>query len=117
MLNRHLWAIPYLLASGAACSETAQTSATVSAAAPKQDSAAENFVPGPVVSGLPFSQGRSFTSLDEYLAFLKARGTYDIPWYRQVRPGVYELVSRRRPADGPKVFTREELARKFGFPG
>ena len=71
--------------------------------------------PSAAVSGLPFSQGRSFTSLDDYLAFLKTRGAYDVPWYREVRPGIYELVSRRGPGAQPQRFTREELARKFGF--
>lgn len=67
------------------------------------------------VSGLPFSQGRSFTSLDEYLAFLRKRGAYDVPWYREIQPGVYELVSRRGPGAQPQIFAREELERKFGF--
>lgn len=71
----------------------------------------------PAIAGLPFAQGRSFASLDDYLAFLKARGTHDVPWYREVRPGVYELVTRRRPGTPPQIFTREQLAQKFGFPG
>ena len=117
MLYRHLWAIPYLLASGTACSETAQSGPAMVSPQARQAAAGQAGAPGEAVSGLPFSQGRSFTSLDQYLAFLKTRGTYDIPWYRQVRPGVYELVSRRRPAAGQQLFTREELAKKFGFPG
>jgi hypothetical protein len=36
-------------------------------------------------------------------------------WYREIRPGVYELVTTMRPAPPPKTFTREELMRKFGF--
>lgn len=67
------------------------------------------------VEGLPFSQGRSFSSLDEYLAFLKKRGAYDVPWYREVRPGVYELVSRRGPGAQRQIFTRQQLLEKFGF--
>lgn len=67
------------------------------------------------VEGLPFSQGRSFTSLDEYLAFRRSRGAYDVPWYREIRPGVYELVARLGPGAQPQTFTREELERKFGF--
>ena len=69
----------------------------------------------PALANLPFSQGRSFASLDEYLAFLETRGAYDVPWYREIRPGVYELVSRRGPGAEPKIYTRDELARKFGF--
>ena len=67
------------------------------------------------VPDLPFSQGRSFASLDEYLAFLRERGRYDVPWYREIRPGVYELVSRRGPGAEPRHFTRDELERRFGF--
>lgn len=71
--------------------------------------------PGTPVAGLPFSQGQSFASLDDYLAFLKTRGAYDVPWYREVRPGVFELVTRRPPGAQPQTFTREQLAEKFGF--
>ena len=67
------------------------------------------------VANLPFAQGRVFTSLDEYLAFRKSRGPTDVPWYREVRSGVYELITRRPPGAAPKIYTRAELARKFGF--
>lgn len=67
------------------------------------------------VAGLPFAQGRTFTSLDDYLEYRKSRGPSDVPWYRQVKPGTYELVSRRGPGAERKLYTREELARKFGF--
>ena len=66
-----------------------------------------------------------FGSLDEYLAFLeRTNPPIDKPWYREVRPGVYELVAggnlRILGADGEeqptaRIFTREELERKFGF--
>jgi hypothetical protein len=67
---------------------------------------------------LPINQ--RFHSLDDYLAFLeKTQAPIDKPWYRQVRPGVYELQTGNfRPlgAEVPKrTFTREELERKFGF--
>lgn len=71
--------------------------------------------PTEAVSDLPFSQGRSFTSLDEYLEFRKSRGAYDVPWYREIKPRLYELVSRRRPGAEPQTYGRQELARKFGF--
>lgn len=64
---------------------------------------------------LPFAQGRSFASLDEYLDFRRARGATDIPWYREVSPGVYELVARRGPGAAKQTFTRAELLAKFGF--
>jgi hypothetical protein len=67
------------------------------------------------VAGLPFAQGRTFTSLDDYLEFRRSRGTSDVPWYREIKPGTYELISRRGPGAERKFYTREELARKFGF--
>jgi hypothetical protein len=64
-----------------------------------------------------------FADLDAYLAFLEKRSHLDGAWYRQVEPGVYELQggNLRRPRVGSegeaarRRFTREELARKFGF--
>lgn len=60
-----------------------------------------------------------FPNLDAYLAYLERRSRMDGPWYRQVRPGVYELqTGNLRLADGEsrkRVFTREELEKKFGF--
>jgi hypothetical protein len=67
---------------------------------------------------LPINQ--RFHSLDDYLAFLeKTQAPIDKPWYRQIRPGVYELQTgdfRPLGAEAPKrTFTREELEKKFGF--
>jgi hypothetical protein len=71
---------------------------------------------GEGVSGLPSSFGRSFATLDEYLAHLEQyAGPVDQPWYREVGPGVYELVTTMRPAPEPQTFTREQLMRQFGF--
>lgn len=68
------------------------------------------------VKGLPSSFGKTFGSLDEYLEHLRNyAGPIDQPWYRQVRPGVYELVTSMRPAPPTKTFTREQLIREFGF--
>ena len=67
------------------------------------------------VANLPFAQGRAFASLDDYLAFREKRGASDVPWYREIEPGLYELVSRRAPGAQPKTYTRAELARMFGF--
>ena len=71
--------------------------------------------PGKPVSGLPYSEGRAFHSLDEYLAFLRKAGEYDTPWYRKVGPNKYELAGRRFPGTQPTYVTREELMHKFGF--
>lgn len=68
------------------------------------------------VRGLPSSFGKSFATLDEYLEHLRNyAGPIDLPWYRQVRPGIYELVTSMRPSPAPKTFTRDELMREFGF--
>lgn len=68
------------------------------------------------VRGLPSSFGKSFATLDEYLEHLRNyAGPIDLPWYRQVRPGVYEMVTSMRPAPTPKTYTRDELIREFGF--
>ena len=61
-----------------------------------------------------------FRNLDEYLAYLqKMDAPLDKPWYREVRPGIYQLQTGNfRPLGGTepnREFTREELERKFGF--
>jgi hypothetical protein len=60
-----------------------------------------------------------FPNLDAYLAHLEKGARMDGAWYRQVRPGVYELqTGNLRLPDGGKrqrIFTREELEKKFGF--
>ena len=66
------------------------------------------------VADLPYARGRTFSTLDEYLAHLETLGTIDLPWWREIRPGVYERVTSVR--DAPReVATREELMRRFGF--
>ena len=65
---------------------------------------------------LPFGQGLSFATLDDYLAHLQRRGAYDVPWYREVGPGLYERVGGRRgPGQAAERYTRDELERKYGF--
>ena len=117
MPKLHYLAIPLFLASSSGCSETAQPGTAQAVPQSKEADVAVVSPDGQPVSGLPFSKGRSFTSLDQYLAFLETRGAYDVPWYREVRPGVYEPVTRRPPGTPRQVFTRDELARKFGFSG
>jgi len=60
-----------------------------------------------------------FIDLDAYLGYLEKRSHMDGPWYREVRPGVYELqTGNLRLPDGggrKRIFTREELEKKFGF--
>lgn len=68
---------------------------------------------------LPINQ--RFQSLDEYLAWLQQYGApADHAWYKELRPGVYELQTGNfRPLEGEgqpqRTFTREELEKKFGF--
>jgi hypothetical protein len=68
-------------------------------------------------AGLPFSQGRDFATLDAYLAHLERRGATGVPWYREVAPGVYELVSGRGRRPEAARVTRAELMQRFGFGG
>jgi hypothetical protein len=68
--------------------------------------------PGP----LPYAQGRSFATLDAYLAHLRDHaGPIGQPWYREIRRGVYERVTTRQPRGAPETFTRAELMRRYGF--
>ena len=67
------------------------------------------------VANLPFAMGRRFHSLDDYLAHLQCRAApIDLPWWREVRPGIYEHV-KRMPGTKPERATRAELIRRFGF--
>ena len=69
---------------------------------------------GEAVANLPFARGRSFRTLDDYLAHLEKQGAIDLPWWKEVALGVYEKQTslRRKP---PERATREELMHRFGF--
>lgn len=62
-----------------------------------------------------------FRTLDEYLAHLElTQKPVDGPWYREVKPGLYELQTGNLrvldPKDEPKrLFTRRELEIELGF--
>ena len=65
---------------------------------------------------------KRFGTLDEYLAYLeRTQGPVDGPWYKQVSADTYELQTGNLKFDGPggedqkRLFTRQELERKFGF--
>lgn len=60
-------------------------------------------------------EGQEYGSLDAYLAKLERDGWVGKAWYREVRPGVYELVTNLKPPPAKRLFTRAELERKFGF--
>jgi len=70
---------------------------------------------GEGVANLPWARGQKFRTLDDYLAHLERQGAIDLPWWRQVEPGIYELVGIRVPGVPPERATREELMRRFGF--
>ena len=70
---------------------------------------------GRPVSNLPYARGRSFRTLDEYLAHLERQGAIDLPYWRQIAPGLYERVTTRMPARAPERATRAELMERFGF--
>jgi len=63
----------------------------------------------------PWARGRNFTTLDEYLAYLEQyNGPIDLPWWREVSPGVYEKVVRM-PEAKREVATRAQLEQRWGF--
>ena len=67
------------------------------------------------VAKLPFAHGHRFCALDEYLGHLERNAApIDQPWWREVRPGVYEHVKRMTGAT-PEIATRAELMKRFGF--
>jgi hypothetical protein len=71
---------------------------------------------GKEVAQLPFAHGRSFATLDDYLAHLRQyAGPVGQPWYREIRPGVYERVTSMRTDGEPETFTRAQLMERFGF--
>jgi hypothetical protein len=82
-------------------------------ARPSGSTSADGTRPG--VKPLPFAQGRRFATLEHYLAFRRSRGVIDLPWYREVSPGLFELQTTKKPAPPTQRFTRAELARLFGF--
>lgn len=55
-----------------------------------------------------------FASLDEYLEHLEKQGAIDLPWWREIAPGVYERVVRM-PEAAPEIKTRAELLKLYGF--
>lgn len=76
---------------------------------PKSDEAA--------VSGLPFANGRTFATLDSYIAYLRDYAApIDRPWYREIKPGIFRLETGNLQNHRPeRIFTRGDLKLKFGF--
>lgn len=102
---------------GAACS------ASVSDPAPSNSSrqpAAKQM--GSAVSETETPINKRFGTLDEYLDHLElTQGPVDGPWYKKVGTNTYELQTGNLKLDRPdgreekRLFTREELEKKFGF--
>ena len=67
------------------------------------------------MSNLPFARGRTFRTLDEYLAHLRTQSAIDLPYWQQVGPDLYEHVTTMRPRGAPERATRAELMERFGF--
>ena len=85
--------------------ETAMTNEAGAAGTPRRD--------------LPYAHGRTFATLDEYLAHLERyAGPVGQPWYRKVGADTYELVTTMSvpgESNRPQTFTREQLMREYGF--
>ena len=70
---------------------------------------------GDGIPNLPYAMGRRFRTLDEYLVHLKCRAApIDLPWWREVRPGVYRHETTK-PGAPQQLATRAELMERFGF--
>ena len=66
------------------------------------------------VVDLPYSFGKTFSTLDEYLAHLKQLAAVDLPYWREVRPDVFEQVIHMTGAK-PETATRDELMERYCF--
>jgi hypothetical protein len=113
--------VPLLLLSTSAC-EASQVE--TGGAKADQDSAPIRQVsdtqPGKTVTDKHVPISQQYRTLDEYLAYLeRMQAPVDGPWYKQVRPGIYELQTGNLRVlgaeEGKRTFTREELERQFGF--
>lgn len=115
-MNRNL---PIVAALFTAALGVSQAEAAKPAAGAKPQGASVTETPVQTADGvanLPLAHGKTFRTLDDYLAHRESLGAQDAPWYREIRPGVYELWGGRRPPGvTPPTFTREELLKEFGF--
>jgi len=75
-----------------------------------------------VANDAPVNQ--RFPTLEAYLDWLRqTQGPVDGPWYEEIRPGVYQLrtgnlrilTPEGEATPAAQTFTRDELARQFGF--
>ena len=67
------------------------------------------------IANLPFAMGRRFATLDAYLLHLEClAGPIDLPWWKEISPGLYKEMTTATDARS-QVATRAELMRRFGF--
>ena len=67
-------------------------------------------------ASLPYARGHSFETLDAYLAYLEeSNGPIDLPWWREISPGVYRKQTSMAGGPEPETATRAELEERFGF--
>ena len=114
MNNLMIFAAALLTGSGSPARVAAGDSPDLAKKASRLESVMEESQNGRGVANLPFARGQVFHSLDDYLAHLERQGAIDLPWWRQVAPGVYERVTNMR-GRAPERATRAELMRRFGF--
>jgi hypothetical protein len=73
----------------------------------------------PPMTKVSIPPNQRFRNLDEYLAHLQRGAAVDKAWYRRIGPDLYRLeTGNYRPLGGDdqkRIFTRAELAKKFGF--
>ena len=118
-LNLASWAPPAMVLLGACeASQMDVSGANVGQQVAANAQASNN--PGKNVTNQQVPINQRFSNLDEYLAHLeRTQGPVDGPWYKEVRPGIYELQTGNlhldTPDGGKRTFTRDELERKFGF--
>jgi hypothetical protein len=66
------------------------------------------------IPNLPYARGKSFSTLDAYLKHLEKNSAIDLPWWKEIAPGVFEHVRSMRGSNR-EVATREQLMERFGF--
>ena len=114
-LRRSLWMLAGTVSTAACASPIPRTA---DSGAAHQSAAAAT---GDTMADQRPSISERFANLDEYLLWLrKFEAPADGAWYKEIRPGVYELQTGGNlrldvPATGKRIFTREELEKRFGF--
>ncbi|MGZ8361466.1 MAG: hypothetical protein ACXWUX_13170 [Allosphingosinicella sp.] len=106
-----------LLAAGTATACSAEPQSTIHSPTGVQEPVMTQPTRDDGVAELPYARGRTFASLDEYLAYLQqTNGTIDLPYWRATGRGVYQWTVRMpgEPA-GRETATREELMQRYGF--